>query len=466
MIDFAKSVCRKFGIDKAVFFVLLGRGVSFLTQPITIYLIARFFTPQEQGFYYTFANILSLSIFLELGLGVVITQFASHEFAYLHWTPEGALAGESEPLARLVTILRKSLAWYGLLSFLMFLLLTPAGLYFFGSNADSARVTFSLPWILLVLFSALNLAFYPCLTVIEGCGRVADLQKMRLWQAISGALCVWIVIVAKGSLLAAAILAGVNFAVSIVWGLRNFKGLLRQAVRGKDTLPSVAISWREEILPMQWRIALSWIAGYLIYQLFNPLLFRYQGATVAGQMGMSMNIASIALTVSIAWISTKFPTYGTLIQKQEYTELDTVAWRSTCQALFFSVVLSILVFAMVCILKSYFPVYGRRVLSLSAIGALLANNVIMLLITSMAGYLRAHKSEPLLATSVIGAFAIACSAWICARYFSAESMTYSILGVNLLLGFPLTAYVFIRKRSEWHVVPLNTVLSEKNRITA
>lgn len=452
MINSAKSVCRKLGIDQAVFFVLLGRGVSFLTQPITIYLIARFFSPVEQGFYYTFANILSLSIFLELGLGVVITQFASHEFAYLHWTPNGALAGKVDPLARLVTILRKSFVWYGLLALLLFLILTPVGLIFFGSNAESTRVSFSVPWILLVFFSSLNLTIYPLLTVIEGCGRVADLQKMRLWQAISGALCVWTVIVANGGLLAAAILAGINFAVSIGWSYRNFKGLWWQTVREKDTLPSVHLAWRKEILPMQWRIALSWMSGYLISQLFNPLLFRYQGATVAGQMGMSMSIANVALTISVAWISTKFPMYGTLIQKQQYTELDAIARRSTIQALFFSMILSLLVFTLVYILKTYFPVYGRRVLSLSAIGALLVNNVVMLIITSMAGYLRAHKSEPLLGTSIVGACMIAISAWACAKYLTPESMTYSIVGINLLMGLPLTAYVFIKKRVEWHIV--------------
>lgn len=453
MIDLCKTICRKAGVDRAIFFVLIGRGVSFLTQPITIYLIARFFSPVEQGFYYTFANILSLSIFLELGLGVVITQFASHEFAYLHWTPDGALAGEAQPLARLITILRKSLVWYGILSLLMFILLTPAGLIFFGSNPDSARVSFSIPWVFLVLFSALNLAVYPCLTVIEGCGKVADLQKMRLWQAISGALCVWIVIVAKGSLLAAAILAGVNFAVSIVWGLRNFKGLLRQAVRGKDTLPSVAISWREEILPMQWRIALSWMSGYLISQLFNPLLFKYQGAAEAGKMGMSMSIANVALTVSFAWITTKTPTYGSLIKKKEFGELDAIALKSTTQAFVFSVIMSSAIVFGIYILKLYYPQYGGRVLSLSAVSALLVSNLAILIITSMAGYLRAHKKEPMLTISIIGGILTAVIAWICARYFSASTLTYSIALLNLIYGLPITALVFFSKRREWHNLP-------------
>ena len=46
---------------------------------------------------------------------------------------------------------------------------------------------------------------------------------------------------------------------------------------------------------MQWKIAISWTSGYLAFQLFTPLLFRYQNATVAGQMGMTIYISNIAL---------------------------------------------------------------------------------------------------------------------------------------------------------------------------
>jgi hypothetical protein len=310
-----------------------------------------------------------------------------------------------------------------------------------------------------VFFSALNLALYPVLTVIEGCGRVADLQKMRLWQAISGALCVWAVILTSGGLLAASILAGINFAVSIVWCYRNFEGLLRQTVLDMDQFPSVDLAWRKEILPMQWRIALSWMSGYLISQLFNPLLFHYQGATVAGQMGMSMSIANVALTVSLAWITTKTPLYGSLIQKRQYRELDAIALKSTFQAMCFSVFMSIMVLLGIYLLKQYFHQYGERLLSLSAIGALLLSNLTILLITSMAGYLRAHKAEPLLAVSIISGVIIAVSAWLSAMFYTAEILTYSLACANLLIVLPLTAYVFIRKRAEWHEVTLESAIN-------
>ena len=46
----------KLGIDKAVAYVLAGRGISIVVQPITLYLIAKNFTSVEQGYYYTFGK--------------------------------------------------------------------------------------------------------------------------------------------------------------------------------------------------------------------------------------------------------------------------------------------------------------------------------------------------------------------------------------------------------------------------
>ena len=43
------------------------------------------------------------------------------------------------------------------------------------------------------------------------------------------------------------------------------------------------ISWRKEVFPMQWKIALSFMSGYFVFQLFTPVLFHYQGAEVASQ---------------------------------------------------------------------------------------------------------------------------------------------------------------------------------------
>ena len=226
--EIIKRLLNKLGIDKAVSYVLAGKGISFVVQPITLYLIATYFTSAEQGYYYTFGSILSATIFFELGLGMVLTQYASHEFALLNWGENGSLHGDTVALSRLISLIRKSVKWYGVLSVLVIIFLTPGGIAFLSSNPISGEIHFVLPWIILVIFSSLTLFITPLLAILEGCGRVADIQKMKLYQISFGALFIWIVILSKGDLLAASSLAITNFIIAIFWIFRKYKGLLNQ----------------------------------------------------------------------------------------------------------------------------------------------------------------------------------------------------------------------------------------------
>ena len=71
------------------------------------------------------------------------------------------------------------------------------------------------------------------MAILEGCGQVADVQKMKLYQISFGALFIWIVILSDGNLFAASSLAITNFTVSILWILVKYKGLLNQLKSNK-----------------------------------------------------------------------------------------------------------------------------------------------------------------------------------------------------------------------------------------
>src|SRR3990172_2856854 len=84
-----RDLLYRFDVDRAVSFGLLRRGWNFCSEPVTAILIATKFTPELQGYYYTFATILALQVFVELGLGTVIVQFASHEWSKLNLDKSG-----------------------------------------------------------------------------------------------------------------------------------------------------------------------------------------------------------------------------------------------------------------------------------------------------------------------------------------------------------------------------------------
>lgn len=82
------------------------------------------------------------------------------------------------------------------------------------------------------------------------------------------------------------------------------------------------MQYMQEIFPYQWKIALSWISGYFIFQLFNPVLFATEGAVVAGQIGMTLAALNGIQALSLSWLNTKIPLYSQLIALKDYKQLD------------------------------------------------------------------------------------------------------------------------------------------------
>jgi hypothetical protein len=78
----------RLGIDHAIGFTILARVWSSAAGLVTVGLIARFLSPAEQGYYYTFGSLIALQIVFELGFSFVILQLATHERAHLTISPK------------------------------------------------------------------------------------------------------------------------------------------------------------------------------------------------------------------------------------------------------------------------------------------------------------------------------------------------------------------------------------------
>src|ERR1700741_3773996 len=103
---------RLMGLDPAIAFTVMGRFWSALAGIVTILLIARYLTPSEQGYYYTFYSLVALQIVFELGFSFVILQLAAHERAALTLGGDGSITGNPVSHSRLASILHKSVRWY------------------------------------------------------------------------------------------------------------------------------------------------------------------------------------------------------------------------------------------------------------------------------------------------------------------------------------------------------------------
>ncbi len=449
MPSYLRGKARQVGVDRAVSYTLLSRGLQLILAPVSLLLVARFLTPVQQGFYYTFASLLALQIFFELGLSYVVLQFASHEKARLTWTERGTLEGDPAAKLRLGSLLRLALTWYGVAACLMVALVLPIGLVFFGRNSNAASGGgWQLPWMWLTLTTAGTMLVSPVFAVLEGCGLVAEVARFRTVQVGAAYGAAWLALFLGAGLLASPIMATVGLVVACVWLVVAKRPFLADMA----AFPARAsvLNWWNEVWPMQWRIALSWVSGYFIFQLFTPVLFAYQGAVVAGQMGMSLSIATALNTLALAWINTKAPMFGLLIARGEFAALDRLFFRSLRQATIVAVLLAWGAWISFSLMRYLHIPLGTRVLNPLALGFLFTAAVVNVVVFALAVYLRAHKKEPFLWISILTGVLTGLSTYFFGRYYGATAMAAGYLAVAVVVGLGGGMQVFISKRREWH----------------
>jgi hypothetical protein len=448
LIDFSVRDWRLLGVDRAILFSILGTARSMVGGPLIALLITLHFTPVVQGFYYTFSSVLALQVFAELGLGTVLLQFASHEWAGIERTATG-IVGQPENLSRLSDLLRLALRWYGSAAIVSAGGLMVGG-YLFFHRQGHAEVGWVAPWMCLCALTGLKLFFTPFFSLLEGCGQLKEVYGYRLAEGFLTMAVAVVAIVSGGGLWTAVAVTGAALLGNVAFlGWRH--GAFFRALRAVEI--TARLSWRQEMLPMQWRIAASWACGYFVFQLFTPVLFNYQGAIVAGQFGLAWALVNAVSNVSTAWINTKVPQFGALIARREFAQLDQLAWRAALGAVAVAAFGALAALAGLRGLEIWFPAVSKRFLPLTPCALLLVAVVLMQFSYAQSTYLRAHKREPFLGLSVFGAVLMSLSTWYFGSRFGAAEMAWGYLGVVAFFTLPVGTAVFLSCRRKWHAPP-------------
>lgn len=439
---------RTLGLDRAIIFTVLARGWSSAAGLLTLVLIARFLSSAEQGYYYTFGSLVALQVIFELGFSFVILQMASHERAHLSLTADHKFHGDPVAHARLASVLQKSVRWYSIAALLLFCFLVPAGIHFFSAHAQPGHpVAWRIPWLVDALAASLAFQIDPMFSFLEGCGYVPQVAHTRFWQALAGSLLAWSALILHFGLFAPAMMIVGQVLVGVVF-LSSRRVLLLGLLR-QDSHP-YRIRWRSEVWPFQWRIAVSYLSGYFIFQLFIPVLFAFRGPAAAGQMGMSLSITNALLSVSISWVSTKAAPFGAMIARKEFAKLDHIFFRVLAQSTAVSALGSLTLWCAVVYINARNLPFAHRLLAPLPMGILLVSMMVNHVVFAEALYLRAHKQEKFLPLSVIGACLIMVSTFLLGRQFGAVGMVGGYCILNLVIGLGFGTYVFFKYRRIWH----------------
>ena len=439
---------RKFGVDQAIAYTVLARVLQAGGGAVSIIFIARYLNNVEQGYYFTFNSIIAIQIFFELGLSNIITQFVAHEVAHLNWVNKQELEGSEEALSRLSSLLRFCVKWFAVISVVLIFILIITGYLFFGRFGKNDHVNWQLPWVVMAVATACLLIISPILAYLSGLGLVKEVAKIKLWQQVANLICLFGLLPLGGKLYASPIGSLMSFVIVPIWIFFSYRRKLLFFLW--DKLTSFKIVYGKEIFPYQWRIALSWISGYFMYQLFNPILFANDGPVVAGQMGITLAALSGILTIALSWINTKVPVFSILIAKKNYSELDNLFNKTLKQASVICIICLVGFVLVIAALKAHGINIANRFLPILPLVLLSLSTFVNQLVSAWATYLRCHKKEPFLVFSIVLAILTASSTVGFGKLYGLMGIVWSYTFLTVCVSLVWAFIIFKKKKLEWH----------------
>jgi hypothetical protein len=439
-------VKQRTGLDRAIFFTVVARVLQGLGSIGTVLLIVRFLTTIEQGYYYALWSLVALQIVFELGFSFVVLQIAAHERAHLEILPSGVVSGDQRAHSRLASILQWAVRWYLAMACVMGIAMTIGATHFFASRQPGSEALWLWPLRCTVAACCVTFALGPVISFLEGSGMVTDVARMRFAQSLVSSGLAWAALLTHHGLFAPGMVLcgqGIVAAGLIVRRRSYLAPLMRRKVEGST------VSWRREVWPFQWKIAVSWMCDYFIFQLFTPVLFAFRGPAEAGRMGLSMSAVTQLAGIVLAWMSTKAAPFGTFVARKETDQLDRLFFRTLSQSLVLFAAGASLVLGAAVAIPKFLPHLGQRIAPWPVFLLLLLTAAGSHVVQSEALYLRAHKVEPFLVQSIIIAVCTSGLIFLLVKPFGTLGVStayFSVLGIG---GTTSATLIFVRMRQRW-----------------
>ena len=429
-------------INPAISFSLLFKAWQASAGLITIPIVVHTLGPVVQGYYYTFASLIALQSFFELGFGIVISVYASHEWYKLRLDETGRIAGEPNACSRIVSLGRFVFFYFGVAALAYLLIISFAGFHILDRNPDP-MISWAVPWFLHIAFSAVSLWLMPFLSLMEGCNQVASVAKFRLLQSLLSNAVLWIALQSGCELWSIPLFSAVSGLF-----LAGYLGITkREFFRSFRKAPAAErISWRHDLLPMQWRLAVQGLFSYLTFPLYTLLAYSYFGPVEAGRMGMTLQVIGGIQSFSLVLIVARAPELALLAASGDRRSLIANWKRASARSLGVMAGVFLLMIAAQFIASEMLLSGLSRILSAGVCTILAAGALVAGVIQCVAVYLRAHKRELLTFVGVTSGLLYGLSAWLLGLNFGSLGIASSYLAVTALFVLPLTLYVLNSSR--------------------
>ena len=430
----------------ATFLNLFWRLIS---SPLILLLIPLYLTEFQQGYWYLFTSLAALNTFADLGFSNIILQFSAHEYAFLETDKDRFLVGPEENIKKLGSFFRFVIKWLSLMCAIVYPVIFFVGICFFVRDGVLGKCL--LPWFVFSFGSLIEFINNSVLSFLEGLNQIDRIQRSRMFVSIINTVIIVLGLLLGINIYALAFGMFISSCFMFITIFYTFGKVIRQIFQASV---SYSYPWRKDILPLFKKYVLSFASGYFLFQIYTPLMHYFHGPVWSGKVGISISLVMAIFTFSNIWIYTIIPRINILIEKKEWSELDSIFKKR------FALSMSSYLFIFICYLLfmgifthsgiKFIDTVLSRFLPEKAMSLLIISYFFQLAVNAWAVYLRGHKQEPFWWTGIVSAVWVFSLTVLAGKLFSVDLFFIGLLS-NYTWGVPLCYSIYRNCKKNWHV---------------
>ena len=396
-------------------------------------------SPAEQGYWYTFASILGITAFAELGAGQIIMRFVAYEFSRLSQPNHS-----DDARVRLRNLWRLALGFGFGVGAVTAIVAIPLGFIWMSWTTEQVP-HWKMAWVLaslsaLPMFTAGFLNSY-----WEGAQQIRSANARR-------ALAQWL---SLGCLYLGFYL---GFRIEVFAWIRIVSSLVEVLAIFWIQAPHIrkhalwdqsrkSLSWVREFWPLQSRYAMTFVTGILVNGLYSPLIFRFAGPDEAGKYGMTVTLIAVVSAYASTWIGARQSVMANLVGRGAWRELRSMRIGVMRDSLAVYALGSIFTVALVLLRPAFLSHYLDRALPLVDVILALLTAGIWLFVNINFSYVRSYGIEPFVRMAWTTAVLAVCIGIPVTWYLGARGALLSSIFVNLVFAWYTQRHVY---RAENH----------------
>jgi len=405
---------------------------------ILVVLVPLYTTVEEQGLYYSLLALSSLYVIFELGLNAAIINFMSHQLI------DGP-SGRQRNTRRVCLANQSRLLWFVTKWILAGVVLTAIsvfgfGLYAFGNFFSSyPNLVPSLGMV--AISTGLSLFFFAALAVMDGYNKMVEAFKYRILYMSAFLLIQFSLLIGGLSFMALALsqLLALLLLLPLVF-LRNFTPYKRVL---SFTMGPATIDIRNQVLPFQRRVAISWIFGFMPLQMMPIFLLNGLGPEWAGRFGMTQQVLNSLSATAFVFVQTKIPNMGILISKAKMKEAIQLYRQGMKESMLVSFVLITGILAVLWLTTFFGLTVIERLLPLSMFISISIIVMAQSLTFSRATFLRVNHIE-VFAPTVLGGIILFLVLGLFSGSIGVWGVIALLVGEKLIVGVFWGGFIFRR----------------------